>query len=97
MTVAMLMENSFIAAQRHLEKSQQRIVKGLKLPLKKDVPSDIEIAKSQTPKPINVLAAEIGIPVNDLEMYGRYKAKVKLEILESLQHRQYDFIPPIHR
>lgn len=97
MTVAMLMENSFIAAQRHLEKSQQRIVKGLKLPLKKDVPSDIEIAKSQTPKPINVLAAEIGIPVNDLEMYGRYKAKVKLEILESLQHRQYVFIPPIHR
>lgn len=38
MTVAMLMENSFIAAQRSLEKSQQRIVKGLKLPLKKDVP-----------------------------------------------------------
>lgn len=38
MTVASLMENSFVAAQRHLEKSQQRVVKGLKLPLKKDVP-----------------------------------------------------------
>lgn len=50
--------------------------------------SDIEIAKSQTPKPINVLAAEIGIPANDLEMYGKYKAKVKLELLDSLQHRQ---------
>lgn len=39
MTVAMLMENSFIAAKRSLEKSQQRIVKPLRLPLKKDVPS----------------------------------------------------------
>jgi methylenetetrahydrofolate dehydrogenase (NADP+)/methenyltetrahydrofolate cyclohydrolase/formyltetrahydrofolate synthetase len=50
--------------------------------------SDIEIAKSQTPKPIDVLAAEIGIPAHDLEMYGRYKAKVKLEVLDSLKHRR---------
>ena len=41
MTVAMLMENSLIAAQRHFDKSQQRIVKGLKLPLKKDVPRSV--------------------------------------------------------
>jgi methylenetetrahydrofolate dehydrogenase (NADP+)/methenyltetrahydrofolate cyclohydrolase/formyltetrahydrofolate synthetase len=88
MTVASLMENTFTAAHRNLEKSQQRLVKGLKLVLKKDVPSDIEIAKSQTPKPIATLAAEIGIPARDLELYGRYKAKVKLEVLESLQHRQ---------
>ncbi|KAI5479334.1 hypothetical protein MNV49_003853 [Pseudohyphozyma bogoriensis] len=88
MTVAMLMENTFIAAQRFLEKSQQRTIKPLKLALKKDVPSDIEIAKSQTPKPIDTLAAEIGIPNADLEMYGKYKAKVKLEILESLKHRR---------
>lgn len=51
--------------------------------------SDIEIAKSQTPKPIAHLAAEIGIPAHDLELYGRYKAKVKLEVLDSLKHRQY--------
>lgn len=50
--------------------------------------SDIEIAKSQTPKAIDILAAEIGIPINDLEMYGKYKAKVKLEVLESLKHRK---------
>ncbi|KAK4701981.1 hypothetical protein P7C70_g4241, partial [Phenoliferia sp. Uapishka_3] len=87
MTVAMLMENSLIAATRSFEKSQQRIVKPLKLVLKKDVPSDIEIAKAQTPKPIDILAAEIGIPAHDLEMYGKYKAKVKLELLDSLAHR----------
>ncbi|KAL8278406.1 hypothetical protein RQP46_009096 [Phenoliferia psychrophenolica] len=87
MTVAMLMENSLIAATRALEKSQQRLVKPLKLALKKDVPSDIEIAKAQVPKPIDILAAEIGIPASDLEMYGKYKAKVKLELLDSLAHR----------
>lgn len=38
MTVAMLMENSLIAATRALQKSQQRVVKPLKLVLKKDVP-----------------------------------------------------------
>ena len=38
MTVAMLMENSLIAATRALEKSQQRLVKPLKLTLKADVP-----------------------------------------------------------
>jgi methylenetetrahydrofolate dehydrogenase (NADP+) / methenyltetrahydrofolate cyclohydrolase / formyltetrahydrofolate synthetase len=50
--------------------------------------SDITIAKAQTPKAIDVLAAEVGIPAHDLEMYGRYKAKVKLEILDSLKHRR---------
>lgn len=47
MTVAMLMENSFIAANRNLEKSQQRIVKALKLPLKKDVPRYVEICLNE--------------------------------------------------
>lgn len=71
MTVAMLMENTVLSAQRLFEKSQQRLVKPLKLVCKENVPSDIEIAKSQNPKPIDVLAAEIGIPGQDLEMYGR--------------------------
>ncbi|SCV66994.1 BQ2448_5640 [Microbotryum intermedium] len=88
MTVAKLMENTLIAAQRFLEKSQKRTVKPLKLVLKKDVPSDIAIAKAQTPKPIDVLASEIGIPNHDLELYGKYKAKVKLDILETLKHRR---------
>ncbi|GAA5968235.1 hypothetical protein JCM11641_003780 [Rhodosporidiobolus odoratus] len=88
MTVAMLMENTVISAQRLLEKSQQRTIKPLKLVCKKDVPSDIEIAKSQTPKPIDVVAAECGIPAKDLELYGRNKAKVKLEVLDSLKHRK---------
>ncbi|GAA5885445.1 hypothetical protein JCM6882_009623 [Rhodosporidiobolus microsporus] len=88
MTVAMLMENTVISAQRLLEKSQQRTIKPLKLVCKEKVPSDIEIAKAQTPKPIDLVAAECGIPAKDLELYGRNKAKVKLEVLDSLQHRK---------
>ncbi|GAA6044671.1 hypothetical protein JCM8097_004903 [Rhodosporidiobolus ruineniae] len=88
MTVAMLMENTVISAERLLEKSQQRLVKPLKLVCKRDVPSDIEIAKSQTPKPIDIVAAECGIPHKDLELYGRNKAKVKLEVLDHLKHRK---------
>ena len=88
MTVAMLMENTVLSAQRLLDKSQQRLVKPLKLVCKPNVPSDIEIAKSQVPKPIDVLASEIGIPGQDLELYGRNKAKVKLEVLDHLRHRR---------
>ncbi len=88
MTVAMLMENSFIAAERALANGQKRTVRPLKLVLKENVPSDIEIAKAQTPKPIDILASEIGIPAKDLEMYGRNKAKVKLDLLDSLKHRK---------
>lgn len=50
--------------------------------------SDIEIAVAQTPKPITLLAAEIGIRPDELESYGKYKAKVELSILERLKSRK---------
>lgn len=50
--------------------------------------SDIEIAVAQTPKPITHLASEIGILPDELESYGRYKAKVELSILKRLAHRK---------
>jgi len=52
------------------------------------VHSDIEIAVAQTPKPITHLASEIGILPDELESYGRYKAKVELSILKRLAHRK---------
>lgn len=93
MTVAMLMENTVLSAQRLFEKSQQRLVKPLKLVCKEKVPSDIEIAKSQTPKPIDVLAGEIGIPGQDLEMYGRSKCKILIRRPPSLAHLPAFFSP----
>ncbi|HBG73892.1 MAG: formate--tetrahydrofolate ligase [Chloroflexi bacterium GWB2_49_20] len=57
------------------------------LKLRKPVPSDIDIAQEATLKPIVQIADELGIREDELELYGPYKAKVKLEILERLKDR----------
>lgn len=49
------------------------------------VPSDIEIAQESDIKQIKQIADELGILDDELEMYGPYKAKVKLEILDRLK------------
>jgi formate--tetrahydrofolate ligase len=46
------------------------------------VPSDIEIAQRATLRPIADVAAELGVAEDELELYGRYKAKVTLRALE---------------
>jgi methylenetetrahydrofolate dehydrogenase (NADP+) / methenyltetrahydrofolate cyclohydrolase / formyltetrahydrofolate synthetase len=55
------------------------------LKLRRPVPSDIEIAQESDIKTISVVAEELGILPEELELYGPYKAKVKLEILERLK------------
>jgi len=51
------------------------------------VPSDIEIAQAQQPniKRVNKLAEEVGILPEELELFGNYKAKVRLEILDRVK------------
>lgn len=44
------------------------------------VPSDIEIAQAAKLRPIIDVAAEIGLGPDDLDLYGKYKAKVALEL-----------------
>ena len=88
MTVAMLMLNTLTSAERLWEKARERKVKPLKIDVKEQVPSDIEIAMAQTPKPITLLAQEIGIFPEELESYGKYKAKVELSVLDRLDHRK---------
>ena len=56
-----------------------------KLKLRRPVPSDIEIAQESDIKPISLIAEEIGVLPEELEFYGPYKAKVKLEILKRLK------------
>ena len=58
-----------------------------KLKLRRPVPSDIEIAQEAKLKPIMQVAEELGIRPDELELYGPYKAKVKLEILDRLAKR----------
>lgn len=51
--------------------------------------SDIEISRAQAPKPVGQLAQEIGLLPEELEAYGRNKAKVRLSLLDRL-HSQPD-------
>jgi formate--tetrahydrofolate ligase len=46
------------------------------------VPSDIEIAQQAKPRHIRDVAAELGLVEDDLDLYGKYKAKIPLEIAQ---------------
>jgi methylenetetrahydrofolate dehydrogenase (NADP+)/methenyltetrahydrofolate cyclohydrolase/formyltetrahydrofolate synthetase len=58
-----------------------------KLRLRRPVPSDIEIAQEAKLKPILQVAGELGLRPDELELFGPYKAKVKLEVLDRLKNR----------
>ena len=53
---------------------------------KTPVPGDLEIAQDAELKTVAQLAGEIGLQPDELELYGTYKAKVKLEVLDRLKH-----------
>ena len=48
----------------------------------KTVPSDIEIAQQSTMLPIDQIAAKLNISTDDLEQYGKYKAKVGMDFCQ---------------
>ncbi|MBN2168945.1 MAG: formate--tetrahydrofolate ligase, partial [Actinobacteria bacterium] len=50
-----------------------------------NVPSDLEIAQAAKMKPIAEIAKSIGLEEDDLELYGKYKAKVKLDVLDRIK------------
>jgi formate--tetrahydrofolate ligase len=49
----------------------------------KKVPSDIAIAQAAELRPIREVAAELGLSDDELELYGKYKAKISLSALAS--------------
>ncbi|MBE9474952.1 MAG: formate--tetrahydrofolate ligase [Chloroflexi bacterium] len=49
------------------------------------VPSDIDIAQAAELKPISLIAEELGLLPEELELYGDYKAKVRLSVLDRLK------------
>jgi formate--tetrahydrofolate ligase len=51
------------------------------------LPSSLEIAQSATLRPILDLAADIGLNDDEVEAYGRYKAKVDLGVIDRLADR----------
>jgi len=46
------------------------------------VPSDIEIATGVKPRPIVDVAKDIGLGADDIEQYGKYKAKLPLDVTQ---------------
>ena len=56
-------------------------------PYPSKLPSDIEIAQAHKLKPILEIAASVGLTEEDLDLYGKYKAKVHLDVLERLKDR----------
>ena len=53
----------------------------------KPVSSDIEIAQQTELKPITEIAEQVGLTADDLELYGKYKAKVSFDAIHRLQSR----------
>ena len=88
MTICAVLENVMEAAKRSYEQTQNRKSTPIALTALDPVPSDIDIAKAALPKRISDVAKEIGILETELEMYGHYKAKVTLDILDRLKHRK---------
>lgn len=56
-----------------------------KLNRRQPVPADIDIAQEAVLKPITQIAEELGLLPEEIELYGPYKAKVRLEVLERLK------------
>jgi formate--tetrahydrofolate ligase len=52
--------------------------------------SDIEIAQKNTMAPVTEVAAKIGITEDGLELYGKYKAKLTMDELRTLQAKAAD-------
>ena len=51
------------------------------------VPSDLEIAQAATVRPIMGIAESVGLTEDDLDLFGKYKAKVHLDVLEKFADR----------
>uniref|UniRef100_A0A665WX81 formate--tetrahydrofolate ligase n=1 Tax=Echeneis naucrates TaxID=173247 RepID=A0A665WX81_ECHNA len=91
LTAAYRAQNVVRSCSRWIQGQQYRPwrLRSLKLQPLTPVPSDIEISRAQIPKPVNQLAEEVGLLPEELEAYGRSKAKVCLSLLDRL-HTQPD-------
>lgn len=50
--------------------------------------TDVEIAQSTEMNPIKEIAAKVGLTEDDLELYGKYKAKISMETIQNLQAKK---------
>jgi len=57
------------------------------LNIRRPVPSDIEIAQEADLRPILEIAEKIGLTEDDLDLHGKFKAKVHLDVLKNFADR----------
>lgn len=57
---------------------------GIKLEMKTTVKSDIEISQESPMKPIVEIAKMVGLEEDDLELFGKYKAKISNDTLAKI-------------
>ena len=50
--------------------------------------TDVEIAQSAKMKPIKEIAQKVGLDEDDLELYGKYKAKISLEAIQKVKNNK---------
>lgn len=50
--------------------------------------TDVQIAQNASMLPIKDVAGQIGLSEDDLELYGKYKAKISLETIKKLENNQ---------
>ena len=50
--------------------------------------TDVEIAQSTVMKPIKDVALKLGLEEDDLELYGKYKAKISLETIAKVNDKE---------
>nr|XP_033794457.1 monofunctional C1-tetrahydrofolate synthase, mitochondrial isoform X2 [Geotrypetes seraphini] len=89
LAAALQMQNVIKSCKQWIQAQQYKKwnLRCLKLQPLSPVPSDIEISRAQSPKAVNVLAKEIGLLADEIEIYGRTKAKVRLSLLERLKEQ----------
>nr|XP_045014410.1 monofunctional C1-tetrahydrofolate synthase, mitochondrial [Jaculus jaculus] len=90
LAAALRIQNMVSSGRRWLREQQHRRwrLHCLQLQPLSPVPSDIEISRGQTPKAVDVLAKEIGLLADEIEIYGKSKAKVCLSLLQRLQDQK---------
>ena len=51
------------------------------------VPSDIDVAQAAELRPVVKIATDLGLGEDDLDAFGKYKAKIHLDVLERIKDR----------
>jgi methylenetetrahydrofolate dehydrogenase (NADP+)/methenyltetrahydrofolate cyclohydrolase/formyltetrahydrofolate synthetase len=81
LTVAMLLQNT-VRAAKAAEEARQKRMQYIPLQLERPVPSDDEISRKVTPKPIMQVGRESGFLSSELYQYGEYKVTtLKTDVL----------------